>query len=199
MTVAIVGAGRMAGALSRSLARAGIDAPMIDARTVPAGLPPARLVLLAVPFTAALDLVRGPLAGRGGGRILIDVSNPARDEESRIPAGSSGGEVLAVAAPGWRVVKALNTVPARIFDTHRLLGLPVTVPVAGDDDEARDQVAVLVRRLGFAAVDTGGIAASREIEALALLLMRISGRQGLHGEIGIHIGRTTRVQVGRAS
>ncbi|MBM2614213.1 NADP oxidoreductase [Actinoplanes sp. LDG1-06] len=190
MSTAILGGGRMAVALHAAFRRAGGAAELIDPRDPdPTALKRAPVLLLAVPFAAALDLIRRPLAACADGRVLVDVTNPATWPATPIPQGASGGEVLAAAAPGWRVVKALNTIPARMLQVHQLSGMPVSVPVAGADPAAKAQVSELIRGLGFAPVDAGGISASREIEALAVLLMRISDRNGLHGEIGIHIGR----------
>jgi 8-hydroxy-5-deazaflavin:NADPH oxidoreductase len=188
MTVAILGGGAMGLALCHAFGLAGEPVRLVAART-PEPLGWAPLVVLAVPFPAALRLVRGRLAGLGGGRVLVDVTNPGMGTHPIGPGRHSGGEALARAAPGWRVVKAFNTVPATLLHSPELHGQPVTVPVAGDDPDAKEQVSGLVRRLGFAPVDAGGIAASRELEALAVLLRRISGHNGLHGQIGIHIGR----------
>jgi predicted dinucleotide-binding enzyme len=147
--------------------------------------------VLAVPFPAALALVRGRLAGLGGGRVLVDVTNPGMGPGALAVPPCSAGEVLAAAATGWRVVKAFNTVPAALLPHHEMHGHPVSVPVAGDDPDAKALVSDLVRLLGFAAVDAGGITASRELEALAVLLRRISGHNGLRGRVGIHIGTPT--------
>jgi predicted dinucleotide-binding enzyme len=197
VSVAIVGGGAMGRALSGALAAAGVPAPVVRGRAqaVDPLLRYAPVVVLAVPFPAALALVRGRLSGLGGGRVLVDVTNPGMGPgigpgALAVPP-CSAGEVLAAAATGWRVVKAFNTVPAALLPHHEMHGHPVSVPVAGDDPDAKARVSELVRRLGFAAVDAGGIAASRELEALAVLLRRISGHNGLRGRVGIHIGTPT--------
>jgi len=66
---------------------------------------------------------------------------------------------VADAVPGARVVKAFNTLFAV------LLGADPAVPggrrvlfVSGDDASARTAVVDLIERLGFAAVDLGGLA-----------------------------------------
>ncbi|MBU2667269.1 NADP oxidoreductase [Actinoplanes bogorensis] len=188
MSAAILGGGRMALALHTALLRTGAAARLVDPRRPDvASLRRTPVVLLAVPFGAALDLARGPLAGCADGRILVDVTNPAGRAAGPVTPGASGGEQLAATAPGWRVVKALNTVSARMLQVREAAALPVSVPMAGDDAAAKARVGELVRDLGLDPVDAGGIAASREIEALAVLLMRISDRHGLHGEIGFHL------------
>jgi predicted dinucleotide-binding enzyme len=206
MTVAIVGGGAMGRALAGALAATGVPAPVIPGRPAAATavtradpvLPCAPVVVLAVPFPAALTLVRGRLSGLGGGRILVDLTNPGLGPGSLAPPPCSGGEVLAAAASGWRVVKAFNTVPAALLRCHEMHGYPVSVPLAGDDPDAKARVSELIWRLGFAAVDAGGIGASRELEALAVLLRRISGHNGLRGHVGIHIGTPTGPPVSRS-
>lgn len=64
--------------------------------------------------------------------------------------------------PGARVVKAFNTIWFRHLatqgDTAEPEGDRRAILLAGDDEEAKDVVATLIRDLGFAPVDTGGLA-----------------------------------------
>ncbi|GAA0459680.1 hypothetical protein Ade02nite_13730 [Paractinoplanes deccanensis] len=224
MTLGIIGAGRMGTALARALAAAGVPAVLCTARreqAPPAGLPPgcaaatleevlrhAGTVLLALPYPVAAALVAGPAGHRGGGRVLIDATNPALcPDRSAPPRGcgsggfgsggfgsggfgsggfGSGGEIIAAAAAGWRTVKAFNTVAAEHLALTRMGDGPVTLPVAGPAD-AKPPVFDLAVRLGFDPLDAGGIESSREMEALAVLLARVSTAHGLHGRIGVRI------------
>jgi predicted dinucleotide-binding enzyme len=199
--VGVIGAGRMGSACARAVA-AVTTVPVLVCSGRPAGSPrrwvpdscvAATLsevlggcapVLLAVPFAAALVLMSGP-AGRGGaGRTLIDATNPGEP----VGAGRSGGERIAAAAPSWHVVKAFNTVPAAQMGACLLDGEPIAVPLAGSAP-AKADAADLARRLGFTPYDAGGIEGSRELESLAVLLMRLSATHDMRGCIGIRIGR----------
>jgi predicted dinucleotide-binding enzyme len=208
MTVGIVGAGRMGLSLARAVAATGEevllssgrwDGPVPPAVSRCRSVPLAALwrqsgtVLLALPFAAAFELMRGTAARLGEGRVLIDVTNP-RLSAGVPPTPRSGGELIAEAAPTWRVAKAFNTIPAAVLDASRIHHCPVSLPVAGAP-VARSVASALARRLGFDPLDAGGIAASRELESLAVLLVRLSDAHQLHGRIAIHIGQPERPPV----
>lgn len=200
MIIGILGAGRMGLALAQAITAAGDQVLLVKGRQrrclgrIPASPAPlaelrqrASTVLLALPFPVALELMSGPAGQIGAGRTLIDVTNPAFATGVTLPPGRSGGELIAEAASTWQVVKAFNAVPAEEVAARYLYDRPVSVPVAGAPPAKTDAFA-LARRLGFEPLDAGGIGASRELEALALLLSRISTAHGLHGRIAIHIG-----------
>ena len=72
----------------------------------------APLLVLAVPFPAALELMTGASC-TGDGRVALDLTNPALGPGPPPPGiHRSAGETLAAALPTWRVVKASNSVPA---------------------------------------------------------------------------------------
>ncbi|GGQ49153.1 NADPH-dependent F420 reductase [Couchioplanes azureus] len=207
----IIGAGRMGTALARVLAAAGVPAALCTARCdrpaadPPPGCTPATLddvlwhtdpVLLALPFPVAVGLASGPAGHCGDGRVLIDATNPGFCRDRVVPPGLSGGELIAAAATGWRTVKAFNTVPAEHLAATRIGGGTVTLPVAGPAD-AKPPVLDLAGRLGFEPVDVGGIESSREMEALAVLMARVSAAYDLHGRIGIRIAELDRSPAGR--
>jgi predicted dinucleotide-binding enzyme len=211
VTVGVVGAGRMGLAVARAVAATAEPVLVCSARPIerpPPNVPAccarvtlhevwrwSGLVLLAVPFPVALGLMSGPAGRHGGGRTLVDATNPGLCPGAAVPPGLSGGELIAQAAPAWRVAKAFNTVPADQIAACRLDGIPVSLPVAGVD-AAKAEVFALARRLGFEPLDAGGIAASRELEALAVLLARVSSTHRLHGRVAIRIGLPDRPPVG---
>jgi predicted dinucleotide-binding enzyme len=86
------------------------------------------------------------------------------------------------------VAKAFNTVPARAVARCNLNGLPVSLPVATDHPAALRDTFDLARLLGFEPLDAGGIRAARHLEGLAALLMAVSDRHRLHGDVSIRIG-----------
>ena len=86
------------------------------------------------------------------------------------------------------------SVPADLLDASQLDGQSMSLPVAGAPS-AKAQVFVLARRLGFEPLDAGGISTSRELESLAVLLIRINDAHGLHGRIAVHIGQPRQARV----
>jgi len=149
----------------------------------------ADVLVLALPFSAAVGMARAGLLGPGLGRPLIDATNPCFDDAADLPPGVSGGGLMARLLPDWRTVKAFNTVPAAMLAEPMLGARPVTVPVAGDDDEVKDLAARLARLLGFEPTDAGGMAQAGGLEALAGLLNSISDRNGLAGRVGFQLAR----------
>ena len=119
------------------------------------------------------------------GKILVDIANPLDFSQGFPPSLSisntdSLGEAIQRAAPGAKVVKALNTInhlvmvdPSRIPGEHDLL-------IAGDDAEAKAAVSEwMTGWFGWGQpIDVGGIDASRGIEAWLPLWVRLYGALG---------------------
>ncbi|MEL6279765.1 MAG: NAD(P)-binding domain-containing protein [Pseudomonadota bacterium] len=119
------------------------------------------------------------------GKILVDLNN--RDYANDVKNGAwfdvAIAEALQEAAPGARVVKALNTIAMESFDTspERLRLAGAQTFLAGDDEDAKRDVGDLVEQLGFTPVDFGrGGPAMRAVEALgdAVRLLMIDGARG---------------------
>jgi predicted dinucleotide-binding enzyme len=127
------------------------------------------VVMLTVPLTAMPEL--GPdLAPLLAGKVVLDTGNAyaQRDGEmaremARHPQGSAGW--AAAHFPGARWVKAFNTVYYKTLakEAHRQ-GDRVGIPLAGDDRNALEIAAQLVRDAGFDPVITGGLARGKEFE-----------------------------------
>ncbi|MER8816153.1 NADPH-dependent F420 reductase [Mesorhizobium sp. M0965] len=176
MNYAIVGSRAIGTALARRFVANGIDIAIANSKGLKslAGLVSelgpivkpvtasealrADVVILAIPFDAVQDAVKDV---EWDSRIVVDATNaidfPAfspRDLKGRLST-----EIVADAVPGARVVKAFNTLPAAILGADpAVLGGRRVLFVSGDDPSARLAVVDLVERLGFAAVDLGGIA-----------------------------------------
>jgi len=127
------------------------------------------IVMLTVPLKAIPDLARD-LAPLLAGKIVVDTGNAYanRDgdiaaEATRHPGGSAGW--AAAQFPNVHWVKAFNTVYYKTLESqaHRA-GDRVGIPLAGDDADAMDLVAGLVRDAGFDPVLAGGLARGKEFE-----------------------------------
>ncbi|OIO61183.1 MAG: hypothetical protein COX57_01565 [Alphaproteobacteria bacterium CG_4_10_14_0_2_um_filter_63_37] len=185
MNIAIVGAGNVGRALTQRWAARGLPV-VVGVRdpdrhhetirtlggrcvTVEQAIAQGDVVVLAVPYAAALDLVQR--LPDWGGKVLVDASNPLAPGLTGLTVGtqSSGGEQIARLARGARVVKAFNTTGAEnMADPHYVLGRPM-MPVCGDDPEARGVVLDLAETLGFEGVDLGTLSSARYLEPLAMV------------------------------
>jgi len=147
-----------------------------------------RVVVLAVPWTAAEDVVRG--LGELAGKIVVDPTNPrvlAQDGFADYPPlPDSNAERIARLAPAAYVVKAFSTLGAETMLDPRLAEGPVTIPIVGDDRAAKEVVATLAREIGLEAVDVGPLRHARIIEGLHYLRANALG-----GRVNFHFRRDT--------
>ena len=195
-TIAIIGLGnmgkglakRLAGKTNLVLASRDSAAATAFAATLPAGvtvldqaaaIARAEIVVLALPFAAALEAAADPALA---GKIVLDISNPVKPEFSGLTIGhtTSAAEQLQAAAPAAKVVKAFNTIFASLFDLPAAQTAEVPVFVAGNDKAAVAAVADIATRAGFAVEKTGGLDAARLLEPVGMLNIRFGYGLG-HG------------------
>jgi 8-hydroxy-5-deazaflavin:NADPH oxidoreductase len=147
-------------------------------------------VFLALPWRAALPFVEAVRAHLDG-RVVVDLTNPLRPalDGLEVADGTSASEEIARAAgPRTRVVAALKNTFAVTFAEPTIAGGPAPdVLIAGDDEAAREQVAGLVRAMGFAPLDAGPLVAARIIERMTLLLLQLNGRHHWNGQAGFKL------------
>jgi len=133
----------------------------------------------------ALEALEAAGGERLEGKVLVDVSN-ALDFSRGAPRldpvnDDSLGERIQRAFLSARVVKALNTVNAKVMvDPGRLAGDHV-VFVCGEDEAAKRQVTELLGEFGWPAervVDLGGIAAARRTEMYLMLWLGLMDTLG---------------------
>ncbi|HEX4440903.1 MAG TPA: NAD(P)-binding domain-containing protein [Thermoanaerobaculia bacterium] len=135
--------------------------------------------------TASLEALEAAGEENLAGKILVDVANPLDFAKGMPPslftaaAGDSLAERIQKAFPDAKVVKALNTVTAAV------MGHPEKVPgqtdlfIAGNDADAKRQVAALLGDFGWTSViDLGDVTAARGTEAYLLLWLRLWGALG---------------------
>ncbi|HSL11752.1 MAG TPA: NAD(P)-binding domain-containing protein [Actinomycetota bacterium] len=146
----------------------------------------AETVWNATSGTAAVGVLQAA-AGTDGldGTIVLDISNPIARSENGVtlePIGTdSFAEQLQRAFPNARVVKALNTVTAAVMiDPGSLAGGDHTIPICGNDDEAKREVAGwLTDWFGWRDVlDIGDLTAARAQEAYLLFWLRLMQTTG---------------------
>lgn len=117
------------------------------------------VVLLAVPWHVEAAL---PPAEVLRNKIVVDAMNPYDPAGGFFNlGGSTSSEIVLQHMPGARLVKAFNTIYYEHLANRGRMDLPLedrhAIYVAGDDPEAKAIVASLIRDIGFAPVDTGGL------------------------------------------
>ena len=136
----------------------------------------AEIVILAIPFKHLL----GTLETLHGfeGKIVISPVNPMEKKDffTFVPPaeGSAALLIKRLLPPTARICTAFNTIAANRW---KLLEeeLDYSVPVCGDDPEAKQQVMEIVNRISkLHAYDAGPLAASSLIESLTPLLLNIA-------------------------
>jgi predicted dinucleotide-binding enzyme len=130
--------------------------------------------------SASVDVLREAGLADAPGRIVIDASN-ALDHSGGFPPSlfvantDSLAEQIQREFPDARVVKACNTMTAALMTNPGLLaGADHSIPICGNDDDARRQVAELLRSFGWRdVVDLGDLTAARGMEAYVLFWLRL--------------------------
>jgi hypothetical protein len=146
-----------------------------SATTGPEAAQMADIVLLAVPWSVAEDVLVS--LGDLSGKIIIDPINPrvlGDDGWADYPTYISNAERLQALAPRSLVVKAFSSFSADTMRDPGLVDHPITIPLAGNDPDAKAVVAELCHQLGFETIDFGPVRYAHIIEGLYLL--RINAR-----------------------
>lgn len=130
----------------------------------------AQIVILAVPWPA-METVAQSL-GSLDGKIVIDISFPheqADDGYYQSMVETSSAEMIQQWNPGARVVKTFALQASYVIDDPGVVGGPVSIPIASDDREAKEQVANIIVAMGLDPIDAGPLRMSRELEAMQRL------------------------------
>ena len=178
MRIGIFGTGGMADALGTQWARAGHEllvsgrspdalAKQLGARSGTWREVASRPKCCCSPFppTRSFDVLAaaGPLTGK----VLVDCTNQPGTPDD-LPPGTPVASRIAAAAPEAHVVKAFNLAHV---DVWRNPPGTLTVPLCGDDPAALDAVRTLVRDVGCAPVDGGGLDRAALLEATAAFVI----------------------------
>lgn len=140
---------------------------------------PGDVVVLALWYGTNIEVAK-QLGDKLEGKVVVDIANPLNSTYDGLVTtpGSSSAEDVAGAASGARVVKAFNTTYAGTLLTGEVEGQPLDVFIAGDDEEAKEKVAQLVRDGGMRPVDAGSLDRARQIEGMQLLHIVTQGELG---------------------
>ncbi|HEY5665541.1 MAG TPA: NADPH-dependent F420 reductase [Gammaproteobacteria bacterium] len=189
-TIAIIGTGNVGSALGQRFAQLGhtvvygsrdptrddvqalvaASGPNASATTQREAAQLAEIVVLAVPWDIVESLT--PALGDLSGRIVIDPTNPrtiADDGLRDYPFHDSNAERIQVLAPEAHVVKAFSTLGFYTMLDPSAANGPVSIPIAGDNAEAKRVVAELTSGIGLVPVDVGPLRYAHVIEGLHYL------------------------------
>ena len=175
MKIGIIGAGQIGGALTRRFAALGHDVSVANSRgpETLAGLAretgakavtardaarAGEVVIVTIPEGKISTLPKDLFAGVPDDVVVVDTGNYSPQRDGRIAAIEDGViESRWVATQlGRSVVKAFNTMNyKRLLERGRPKGTPgrIALPVAGDDQRAKQVVMRLVDELGFDPID----------------------------------------------
>lgn len=208
--IAILGAGKLGSALGRRLGAGGHhvtlafsrDRSKLEAVALSIGahaaepqeaVAAAEIVVLATPWAVTEAALKS--SGDLSGKVLWDCTNPLKLDLSGLMLGTdtSGGEQAAIwAGSGARVVKAIPPFAEQIAREGPLVPEDARSPsvfVCGDDRQACNTVATLVRGIGAEPIMAGPLSNARFAEPAGMLLVQLAYRQGMGPAIGLALLR----------
>jgi hypothetical protein len=150
-------------------------------------------LLLAVHWSRVNDVLKQ--AGNLSGKVLISCSLPmsATDTALAIARTSSGAEALAKKVRKADVVSAFGTVPSEVlfdvFEAKRRSRRRPSLLYCGNDDQAKQTAARLIRDVGFDPVDAGPLKIARYLEPFTLAIAQLAYESDEGPEIAYRIER----------
>jgi predicted dinucleotide-binding enzyme len=212
MHIGILGSGLMGGKLGTIFAQAGHDIVFSYSRNqrklkrlarealghARAGTPrqaalSADALLLAVHWSRVDDVLKQ--AGDLSGKVIVTCSLPMNADDTRLVLAhtSSGAEALARKVRKAHVVSAFSTVPSEVlfdvFGAKRRTRRRPSLVYCGDDQDAKDVAASLIRDVGFEPVDAGPLRIARYLEPFSLAMAQLAYEGDERPEIAYRIER----------
>ncbi|MFT4437804.1 NADPH-dependent F420 reductase [Caballeronia sp. 15715] len=205
-TISIIGTGGMASAIGGLAAKAGhiVEVMSRDAAKARAlaerlgsgattgtfaAAPAGDMVILAVPYSAVLDVVK-QYGEKLAGKVLVDITNPVGSDHTSFvtPGDSFGALEIAKAAPAdAQVVKAFNTQFSHVLAAGPAKDHPLDVFIAGDDAQAKARVSAFVESLRLRPMDTGPLPMARTLEHACLLSLGLLTHSVKHTSFSIGV------------
>ena len=162
----VISNSREPGTLSALIAELG---PRARAATAAEAANAGDIVVVAVPLKNYQAVPVEPLTEK----IVIDTNNYYPERDGHIAEldneSTTTSELLQAHLPTSKVVKAFNTTFAGTLMAGQVDGKPLDVFIAGDDAEAKAQVARLIADGGLRPIDVGPLSRARQLEGIGLL------------------------------
>jgi predicted dinucleotide-binding enzyme len=195
MKIAIIGAGNVGGTLGSKLAEKGHQIcygvrNINDAKydklkaaanssftSVPEAVTRADVVLLATPWGTTKQAIES--CGSLRGKVVIDCTNPIKADFSGLDVDNttSGAEMIAMWAPGAKVVKCFNQTGFNNMAQPVLENKKSVMFAAGNDADAVSIAASLAEDVGFETIKLNDLSLSRQLEHLAWLWIHMAMKQ----------------------
>jgi 8-hydroxy-5-deazaflavin:NADPH oxidoreductase len=147
-------------------------------------VPSGDIVIMALLYDAVVPVVAG-YADALVGKVIVDISNPFNATFDGLAVGeetSVAQEVGKVAPAGASVVKAFNTIFRNVLEDGR-----PSVFIAGDDVQAKVDVAALIESLGLRPLDAGGLKMARWLEGMGLLTVSLANNGVGHWDFALGV------------
>lgn len=146
------------------------------------------VIFIGTPWSATESLLKS-LSPILAGKIIIDCTNALTTDllSLSIPPTISAGELIQSWLPDCKVVKAYNTIGAKVLLNPTYEGISATGFFCGNDTDAKKVVAELIAQSGFEPVDCGDLKQARNLEAMTLLFLNLAFKQGLGGQIAFKL------------
>jgi len=193
LRIGIIGTGNMAMALGKALFAAGHFVAFGSRRPetrkefhievgtdtriygVRAAIDAGEIVIITLPYKEVAATVRKHAESLRG-KVIIDITNPFAAQPNN---GDSGAQVTATAiGDGARVIAAFKTNFSNTFEQPvDSTGESREVHYAGDDEEAKEVVAGLIREIGFKPVDCGSLAEAVVLDHMVPLMIRLDATE----------------------
>ena len=180
MKIGIIGAGQIGGTLTRRLTKLGHEVSVANSRgpeslaalakdtgakavTTREAAQSGEVVIVTIPEAKIANLPKDLFSGVPESVVVVDTGNYYQRHRDGKIAGIEEGltESRWVEKQlGRRVVKAFNNIYAQhLMENGKPAGSPgrIALPVAGDDQLAKDVIIKLLDELGFDGVDAGGL------------------------------------------
>ena len=186
----IIGTGNMATAIGSVLTSSGSDVSFISRDEV-GSAPLADVVIFATPYGAVASIVEA-YGAQLDGKTVVDISNPLNFETFDslvVAAGSSATAELQALLPASRVLKAFNTNFAATLATKTVGEVATTVLIAGDSDDAKNELIAAIEAGGVGALDAGSLQRAHELEAIGFLQLTLAVGEKLGWNAGFAVVR----------
>ncbi|MFD2028870.1 NADPH-dependent F420 reductase [Promicromonospora aerolata] len=123
------------------------------------------------------------------GKAIVDISNPfnaAFDGLAHSEPTSIAQEVAKIAPAGASVFKAFNTIFRGVLEQGR-----PDVFFAGDDSQAKADVAAFIESLGLRPLDVGGLKMAHWLEGMGVVTVGLAGHGVGHGNFALGANEVT--------
>lgn len=174
-SISILGTGNMGKAIAAIAEKGGNSVQALNSKDTDQPVT-GDIVILAVPYPAISEVL-AQRSDQLSGRTVVDISNPVNFQtfdSLTVPPDSSAAAELAAALPQSRVLKAFNTILGPTLAIGKVGDQPTTVLIAGDDADAKTELADVITAGGLQTVDAGSLRRARELEALGFLQITLA-------------------------